>query len=146
MASIHEGEAPGDDDGFCRVLVVHSHPEFAEHMAQALRFARHEATVALTYADALEAASTSSPHAVIVDIGEASGAGIDLGESLRARLPESLLLAVVDRGKSSTGDALRRAGFNRIIGKPLEIIDVVSLIDRWHAGGRCLDTAGDCDS
>ena len=135
-----------NDDGSCRVLVVHCQPDFAEHMARSIRFSGHEATIASTYADAVDFAKTLHPHVVIADVGESVANGLVLAEALRGALPGSLLMGVVDSANSAERRSLSNAGINRILLKPLDMIGVLSLIERWNSSGRCLDSMGECDS
>lgn len=113
--------------GPVRVLVVDDHKDTADSTAQLLALSGHEARVAYTGADAVEAADAFRPDVVLLDIGLPDFDGYAVARTLRAtatRVP--VLIAVT--GHAHLASHSCREGVAHHLEKPVDPVRLVALI------------------
>ena len=114
------------------VLLVEDHADSAEALAQLLRFAGCEVTVAGSVAQAL-AAATADHRLLISDLALPDGSGRDLLRQLRERGRE--LDAIVLSGFGTDEDVRRsiEAGFRAHLVKPVDVNELLEAVRRLTA-------------
>jgi CheY-like chemotaxis protein len=136
-----------------RILVVDDHCDSAQALARLLRREGHEVTTAHTVAAALAMATGGDlPDTLICDMQLPDGDGCELLRQLIAIAGDRGLPAIAVTGLADKWvDKCRRAGYRRVLTKPLRFEDVRGAIAalRTHEhralGGvptPVLDTAG----
>lgn len=121
-----------------RVLVVDDSDDAASTLALLLRMSGHQTTTAADGVEALQAASTFEPDAVLLDIGLPGLNGHEVAERLRAG-PDGerlLLVAVTGRSQELDADDSRDAGFDAHLVKPLDLDRLLDLLAAWQPDAR----------
>lgn len=115
-----------------RVLVVEDDPDAASVLADYLAQAGFAADVAHDVDEALAAARTRRPDALVTDI-RLRGArdGLDLARALLEADPPPLLLAVSGYASGEERERARAVGIETIFGKPF---DPEAVVARLRAG------------
>ena len=106
-----------------RVLVVDDNQDSADSMAAVLQLLGHEAQVAYSGAQALEAARAWHPHAVLLDLTMPDASGFDVLRELRAQAAGRPLYVAAMTGYAQSDDRLRtlQAGFDEHVAKPVDV-------------------------
>jgi CheY-like chemotaxis protein len=101
-------------------------------LAAALESIGHEAYAAYDGVEALEAAATSPPEAVLLDIGLPKLDGYEVARQIRKQPwgKEMTLIALSGWGQAEDKRRALEAGFDHHLTKPVKISDLNSLIDR----------------
>jgi CheY-like chemotaxis protein len=115
-----------------RVLVVDDNADAAQLIADALETIGHETRVAFDGPAALEAASTFCPEVALLDLGLPLMDGYELADRLGS-LPgvaPPVLVALTGYGQATDVERSRAAGFNAHIVKPVDMQELMGLLDR----------------
>ncbi len=122
----------------CRVLVVDDDPEFAEALAEALRFEPGlVVAVACGVAAGLSAARLGIDVA-LVDVRMTGGGGPELARRIGDELPGVVVVAMSGTGNRSSREAMTRAGAVAVVDKsdPVEVMCEAVRSARSSAGAR----------
>ena len=123
------GEAHG---GPVRVLVVDDNADVAEGLMMLLELLGHRVRVAHDGLAALEAARTSAPDLMLVDIGLPGMDGYEVARSVRqdSRLKGVVLVALTGYGRDEDKRKAIEAGFDDHLVKPLTVETFQKLLGR----------------
>jgi signal transduction histidine kinase/CheY-like chemotaxis protein len=112
----------GASGGSWRVLVVDDNHDSADTLAALLRMAGHAVQVAYDGRAALEAARTTLPEAVLLDIGLPGMDGHEVARRLREQTGTRPILLVAISGYGQEEDRVRslEAGFDHHLVKPVD--------------------------
>ena len=125
-APVLESRHPG-----MRVLIADDNADFADSFARVLRLEGHEVAVVNDGRQALDSAARSTFDVAFLDIGMPGLNGLDLAAQLRAG--ESTrrmdLVAVTGWGQESDRQRVRAAGFDRHLVKPIDLQQVLALME-----------------
>src|SRR5690606_19454389 len=114
-----------------RILLVDDNVDFVTTMATLLSTMGHDVLVAHEGKEALKIAGKFAPEFAFLDIGMPGMNGYDLARKLR-QLPEithCVLVAVTGWGQEKDRELSRAAGFNHHLVKPVELAQVLEVID-----------------
>jgi CheY-like chemotaxis protein len=103
-----------------RILVVEDHADTAAALSRLFRLAGHEVNVAPTLADARRLGLESVYDVIFCDIGLPDGNGTEIPALIKPRCPETKLVALTARGRTYEVLAIRAAGFDAHVLKPVE--------------------------
>jgi CheY-like chemotaxis protein len=123
-------DAPAEDKGRPRALVVDDAPDVTEMIATFLQHAGYDAVMAFSAAEALEAARAERFDVVVSDIGMPGMNGYDLAIALRA-LPDYgdvPLIAVTGFSMYDDRGRALQSGFNAHMTKPINPMSLLELI------------------
>ena len=112
------------------VLIVDDNDDAAELLAEILEAYGHAVRVAHSGPEALRLLDTFTPRAAILDIGLPVMDGYELCRRIRARFPETSLIAVTGYGQSSDRAKTAEAGFDEHLVKPVSIASVTTALER----------------
>lgn len=112
-----------------RILVVDDDAELSDVVSMLLREAGHEAAVALSAAEALEAAKALRPDLVLADWNMPGGGARDLRERFER---EGIACAVIVM--TGMTDAPPATGFAGVLPKPFDADRLLELADAWCGG------------
>jgi signal transduction histidine kinase len=119
-----------------RVLVVDDNVDAAHLIAEVLESVGHDTRVAFDGPAALDLLPGFRPDLALLDIGLPLMDGYELARQLVAlngrRRP--LLVAVTGYGQSSDHERSRDAGFDAHVVKPVDVDELIALVDRLLAG------------
>jgi CheY-like chemotaxis protein len=118
-----------------RILVVDDNVDAARLMADALEVEGHQTQVAFDGLRALELAAAFRPDAALLDLGLPLMDGYELAEQLVVRAEERppVLVAVTGYGQTSDQERTRKAGFHAHIVKPVDVPELMTILDRLFA-------------
>ena len=121
-------------DGF-RVLVVDDNVDAANSLAMVLDALGLERRVAHDGPTALQLAHSFDPHVMLLDIGMADMDGYEVARRIRNTRQHDNLVMVAVTGWSHEPDRQRSraAGFDFHYAKPIDIGELVALLDRLRA-------------
>jgi CheY-like chemotaxis protein len=113
-----------------RVLIVDDNADAADCLSLLLGLHRFNVQVAYNGASALSAALAAPPDAMLVDLGMPLMDGFRLAELVRCEesLRETLLVAVTGYGGGQVQEAVRVAGFDHYLLKPVEINQLLNVL------------------
>ena len=111
-----------------RVLIVDDNHDAADSLAVVLRFEGHEASVAYTAQDAIEAVATSPPEFVLLDIGLPNMDGYEVARRIRASGASARIIALTGYGQLEDRRRSKDAGFAAHLVKPVDIAILVSML------------------
>ena len=112
-----------------RVLVVDDYPDTAEGMARLLRRDGHDVDVALDGKTALQRARAKQPEVVLLDICMPGLNGYEVASELRAMFQNKVrLVALTALGSAEDRKRCLEAGFDLILGKPVDPTEVRTLV------------------
>ena len=113
-----------------QVLVVDDNVDAASSLAVLLRLEGHDARVAHSGPEALEAVERSRPDVVFLDIGMPGMDGYEVAQRLRARhdLVALKLVALTGWGQEHDRQQARAAGFDHHLTKPVAANDLQALL------------------
>ena len=120
-----------------RVLVVDDNVDGAESLMTLLKMRGHEARCAHTGPDALNAARSFRPEAVLLDIGLPGMNGYEVAKCFRREpsLSGALLIAITGWGSEENKQRSSEAGFDFHLTKPVEVTDIESILARGARSG-----------
>lgn len=106
-----------------RVLVVDDNRDSADSMAAVLDLLGHQAQVAYSGAQALQAARDWLPHAVLLDLTMPDASGFDVLRELRRQAAGRPLYVAAMTGYAQSDDRRRtlQAGFDEHVAKPVDV-------------------------
>ena len=116
----------------CRVLVADDNRDAAQTLADLLRMEGHEVAVAFDGTQALAEFGRFEPEVALLDIGMPGLTGNEVASEIRAR-PEgadTVLVAITGWGQERDRNAAREAGFDFHFTKPVDPLEVLSLLDK----------------
>jgi len=118
----------------CRVLVVDDNRDGADTVAAILKLLGAEVRVVYDGASALEAARSSVPDIVLMDLGMPGMDGCDVARLLRAdaRFRDVRLVAMTGWGEESDRRRAQDAGFEHHLVKPVEFGALYALLNGLH--------------
>jgi DNA-binding response OmpR family regulator len=120
-----------------KILVVEDDRVYSEFIADTLRAAGHQITLAADGATAREQARAAQPDAVILDLGPPDESGFDTARALRGGIlgaASIIVLLTADRFPDrDTADAL---GIDIVLSKPVQPSVVAGIVDLVHARRR----------
>jgi PAS domain S-box-containing protein len=130
-------QAPLSGDGMqaaaggVRLMVVDDNVDAAETLSALLEMLGHEVGIAHTAQDALDAARTSAPRMLFLDIGLPDMDGHELARRLRATpaTAGAVLVAVTGYGQPEDRERAMRAGFDHHLVKPVQFADIQALLN-----------------
>ena len=108
-----------------RVLVVDDEPQFARALATNLRGAGYDVATAATAAEALQAAKSAAPDAVILDLRLPDGSGRDVARELRT-WSDAPVIVVSAVGDEDEKIAALDAGADDYVTKPFPIGELLA--------------------
>jgi PAS domain S-box-containing protein len=119
-----------------RVLIVDDNVDAAHLIADVLESVGHEARVAFDGPAALDLVPGFQPHVALLDIGLPLMDGYELARQLVALAggTRPLLVAITGYGQASDHDRSRQAGFDAHLVKPVDVDELIALVDRLLAG------------
>jgi len=127
------------------VLVVEDDDELREVLGRGLREEGFAVEAAATGARALDLVETTSPDALVIDIGLPDADGRDLCQALRARGIETPVLFLTAREALVDRIAGFDAGGDDYLAKPFAFVELVARLQallRRRGGDGALDAAG----
>jgi two-component system CheB/CheR fusion protein len=119
-----------------RVLLVDDNEDAAWSLALAMEAAGRTVATAATGREALAVGQTLRPQAVVLDIGLPDLSGYELARRMRATDwgAQAVLVAATGWGQESDRQAAREAGFDGHLVKPVDVDELLGLLDRAWAG------------
>ena len=117
-----------------RVLVVDDNVDAADLLCDLLRSIGHEVVVAFDGPQALEALRSFRAEVGLLDIGLPVMDGFELARRIRAEHPDRALrlIAVTGYGQERDREGTRLAGFERHLTKPVDMDELVGIIEELH--------------
>lgn len=115
-----------------KVLLVDDSPDTLEVIQIMLEIGGYEVAAVDSAAAALDAAHTFAPQAVICDIGMPEMDGFELLKSLHAdpTISQTPVIALTGFASDDDREAVRRAGFNAYLTKPVEPQALLETLER----------------
>jgi len=119
-----------------RILVVDDNEDSAESLTILLSLAGHKTHTAYDGLEALEAAETFKPHIILLDIGLPKLNGYEVAHKIREQPwgQAMVLVALTGWGQEEDRRRSREAGFNHHLTKPVDPLELTSLIASVGAG------------
>lgn len=114
------------------VLLVEDNEDLRRLLARRLRRAGHRIFEACTGIEGRELAQQTLPDTVLLDVGLPGLDGFALAQELRATpaLSTSLLIALTGYGSDDAREHARRAGFDAHLVKPVDLEQLLALVER----------------
>jgi signal transduction histidine kinase len=112
-----------------RVLVVDDNQDAADLLSELLRSIGHEVVVAYDGPQALEALQSFDADIGLLDLGLPGMDGFELARRIREKCAVQRLVAVTGYGQEHDRAAARSAGFDRHLTKPVDLDDLVRVIE-----------------
>ena len=114
-----------------RVVVVDDHPDTAHVMALALKIEGFEVTTALDGTTGMLRVAQDEPDVVLLDITLPDMSGVDVARHIREVTSRNIaIIAVTSLGFERDRETYRLAGFDAFCMKPVEMPELVRLINR----------------
>jgi two-component system CheB/CheR fusion protein len=113
----------------CKVLVVDHERSSADSNVSLLQLWGHEAEAAYSAEDAISKAAALEPDVVLMDIELPAIDGFDLAKELRTSCPEAKFLALTGYTQADIVRRARRAGFERVLNKPVPAKAIKEAVD-----------------
>ena len=133
-------EAPAEECGHGRVLLVEDNTDARDAVAALLRAQGFEVVEARDGEEALAAALEHRPDVVVMDLDMPGKSGLDVAREIRAhpQVRDLALVALSGHGQQSDKDETRRAGFDAHLLKPASPEALVAAIEaaRERTGPR----------
>jgi CheY-like chemotaxis protein len=114
-----------------KILVVEDTPDVADMLVMLLKYDGHEAAVAYSGADGLDALKAEQFHVVISDIGMPHMDGYEFARAMRlvpgyADVP---LVAMSGHDREVDKEEARQAGFDQHMAKPVDVEKLTDLVN-----------------
>jgi signal transduction histidine kinase/CheY-like chemotaxis protein len=122
-----------------QLLVVDDYLDGLETLAAALELAGHQVRQASDGPSALASAQAHPPEIALLDIALPGMDGYELARQLSAQHPALRLVALTGYGQDHDRDRSRAAGFCEHLLKPVEIDQLLELIERLTSPGAASD-------
>lgn len=121
-----------------RVLVIDDNLDNAESLQMSLKLDGHDVRVAYDGPSGLDLARTFHPDVVVCDIGLPGLNGYDVARAFRADEALARIALIALSGYTRAEDAMRaaEAGFDRHLGKPVQVEELERLISEAAEGPR----------
>ena len=121
-----------------RVLVVDDNVDAARTMADALDLTGYATHVVFDGPAAIDAVASFRPEVVLLDLGLPLMDGYEVAQELLRAAPEPkpVLVAVTGYGQMSDQDRTRAAGFSGHVVKPVDLSELVGLLERLLTPAR----------
>ena len=116
--------------GVKKILVVDDNKTAADILCKLLTLHKYEAKVAYSGNEALLAASSFMPDAILLDIGMPDMDGYETAKALRALPWTGLIIALSGYGQPSDKTQSKEAGFDDHLVKPVGIEEIVKALSR----------------
>lgn len=113
----------------CKVLVVDDERSSADSNVSLLQLWGHEAEAAYSTEDAVSKAAVFDPDVVLMDLETPVINGFDLAKELRKCCPHAKFLALAGYTQADIVRRANRAGFERILNKPVPAKAIKEAID-----------------
>jgi len=112
-----------------RILIVDDHRLFADALKSSLKSpAIEDVDIATTAAEGLEAAFSTRPDVMLVDLALPDANGVQLGRSVLERLPDLSLIALTALEDPTSISEAMHAGFCAYVSKVTPLAELVSII------------------
>jgi CheY-like chemotaxis protein len=121
-----------------RILVVDDNRDSATSLAMLLKISGHDVSLAHDGEAALEAAASSLPDVMLLDIGLPKLSGYEAARRIRAQPWGQKMLLIAATGWGQEEDRLKskEAGFDFHLVKPINLADLNALLANGRAGQR----------
>jgi CheY-like chemotaxis protein/two-component sensor histidine kinase len=121
--------APAQKQRF-RMLIVDDNRALAQGLSRLLKLLGHEVELAYDGPDAIEAARTSRPDVILLDIGLPNLDGYEVARRLRQddQLKDIVIIAISGYGHESDRQRSREAGMDHHLTKPVDVKSIMELI------------------
>jgi CheY-like chemotaxis protein len=116
-----------------RVLVVDDNRPAADTVATLLRVMGHDAQPTYDGRAAISLAESFVPDLVLVDLAMPDMNGFELADELRARWPDTKIIALTAFGQSRVVDETEAAGFDAHLVKPATADELNILLENCRA-------------
>ena len=121
--------APSPDPAAARlrILVIEDNQDYADSLRILFELYGHEATVAYSGIDGVEAALAQPPDLVVCDIGLPGLDGFEVAQTLRANplTARICLVAVTGYGTENDRKKTAESGFDAHLVKPVDALDIL---------------------
>ena len=130
----------GRDADSVRVLVADDNVDAADSLSELLKLAGHEVRVAYNGRTALSVADAFHPDVMLLDLGMPELNGHQVASDVRKRswARDICLVAITGWGQERDRAAAREAGFHEHLVKPVNFVELQTLLTRV-AAGVCAD-------
>jgi CheY-like chemotaxis protein len=124
-------DATGAGTGPLRIMVVEDNPDTAESFGLLLQLSGHDVRVLPRAVDALRLLDEFVADVAFLDIGLPGMDGFELARRLRTdpRVQSMVLVALTGYGRDEDRDEARRAGFDHHMTKPVDIDQLLALLN-----------------
>ncbi|HKY35746.1 MAG TPA: response regulator [Polyangiaceae bacterium] len=128
-----------------RVLLVDDNEDSLDLLSTFLENAGHEVSIAHDGSEALTLLDRFHPSVAVLDITMPVMGGCELAERIRAHPDgqQPYLIALTGYGQASDRERTRAAGFNEHLVKPVDLADLLRVIDLSEARAGTLGGAGE---
>ncbi|HEY2759347.1 MAG TPA: response regulator [Pirellulales bacterium] len=124
-------------EDICRILLVEDNEDAATFLILAMADRGHEVEHARNGTEALVVAAAYRPHIVLVDIRLPGLDGHYVTRQLRQTHTDIFIIATTGQGSPEDMHRSREAGCDHHLVKPLNLHEVLQLIESWKARGGC---------
>ena len=115
-----------------RIIYVEDNPANFALVERVARLGKHDVESFISGEDALESVAAAPPDLLLVDIQLAGLMnGLELAEALRERNVQVPMVAVTAYAMLGDRDRCLDAGFEDYMPKPLPVMDLIQLFDRY---------------
>jgi CheY-like chemotaxis protein len=128
MAHVELARAAKECPPVRSVLIADYNADAADSLAVLLRMFGHDVITVYTGPDALAAAQTVAPDAVLLDVVLPKIDGYEVARRLRAESAVLLLIAVTGYGRDEDRRRAREAGFDHHLVKPADPAHILELL------------------
>lgn len=116
-----------------RIIYVEDNPANLALVQRVARLGQHDVESFISGEEALERVAESPPDLLLVDIQLAGlMTGLELAEALREREIQVPMVAVTAYAMLGDRDRCLDAGFEDYMPKPLPVLDLIQLFDRYN--------------
>jgi CheY-like chemotaxis protein len=117
-----------------KILVADDNEDAAQCLAEALRLMGHDVQTVADGAAAVAIAEADGPEVVLLDLGMPRMDGYEAARRIRSRFGQKVLIVAVSGwGQHEDQRRSREAGFDRHLVKPVDLSDVVALVEALPA-------------
>jgi CheY-like chemotaxis protein len=130
--------APAKNPAVAHVLVVDDEPLIRWSLAEMLTDRGHTVTEAGEGKEALRVVTcaTSRPDVILLDYRLPDSNDLSLFAAIRRELPQTPIILMTAYGSREITSGALALGAYRVVSKPFEVQDLVSLIQEAHASAR----------
>ena len=120
------------------ILIIDDDQQLGISFAKILRQDGYSAETAFTGREGIEAVTRSCPDLVILDICLPDMNGLQVFEELHERFPKLPVIIITAHGSTETAIGAIREGAYDYIYKPFDVPEMLQLINKAIAAGRCM--------